>query len=733
MMGLVRSILKRGYRRARVPLVYQSDVTECGAASLAMMLGYFGRKTRLADCYAALGGGRDGVTARQLLEVARTFGLEGKGYAREPGLLHELTLPVIVHMGFNHFAVLEQWTPRRVRLADPGQGRRWMEMGAFSKRFTGVALAFEPGPAFQKSPRPGPSPWRAYAAALLKAPGVVGLLARVVAATLAAQALTLAFPLTLKLLVDGVLGRHRADLLGLAAQALLLLSLGRLVATYLRSVLLILLRERLDLLLTPALFRHILSLPYTFFQRRGRDSLVMQVQHSDALREALNVRTLAILLDSLTLVVSGLIVLVVSPVLGLVTLAALGLQAAWLAASYRLLDVLAQQERDAALEEFAYLLRTIGDMESVKVTGAEEPIFGHWRNLLHKRLNRTLAHGHKRALFELVDTSFGVLGPAILLLVGSREVLAGQLSLGTMLALILVAYSMFSPLGALIAGTRTLQQIAVNLYRLSDTLAAQPEQDGAAVRRAPTLSGLVELDDVSFRYNSTAPPALRKVSLRVEPGQKVAVVGPSGAGKSTLVKLLLCFYAPTEGRILYDGLALAELDLPSVRRQLGVVAQGAGIMNQTLRYNIELGQREVGMERVRAVARLAELDDDIMRLPQGYKTYAGENGSNLSGGQRQRLLLARAFLHRPPILLLDEATSALDALTERRIEANLKALGATRIVVTHRLDIVEDADEILVLDEGRVAERGRHAELMARQGLYSTMVSLHATAPGEVR
>ena len=213
----------------------------------------------------------------------------------------------------------------------------------------------------------------------------------------------------------------------------------------------------------------------------------------------------------------------------------------------------------------------------------------------------------------------------------------------------------------------------------------------------------------------------------------MAVVGPSGAGKSTLVKLLLCFYAPTEGRILYDGLALAELDLPSVRRQLGVVAQGAGIMNQTLRYNIELGQREVGMERVRAVARLAELDDDIMRLPQGYKTYAGENGSNLSGGQRQRLLLARAFLHRPPILLLDEATSALDALTERRIEANLKALGATRIVVTHRLDIVEDADEILVLDEGRVAERGRHAELMARQGLYSTMVSLHATAPGEVR
>lgn len=201
----------------------------------------------------------------------------------------------------------------------------------------------------------------------------------------------------------------------------------------------------------------------------------------------------------------------------------------------------------------------------------------------------------------------------------------------------------------------------------------------------------------------------------------MAVVGPSGAGKSTLLKLLLGFYPPTEGRILYDGLALAELDLPSVRRQLGVVAQGAGIMNETLRYNIEIGQKGVGMDKVRAAARLAEIDDDIMRLPQGYKTYAGENGANLSGGQRQRLLLARAFLHRPAILLLDEATSALDALTERRIEANLKALGSTRIVITHRLDTIEDADEILVLDEGRVAERGRHAELLARGRLYGAL------------
>ncbi len=689
-----------------------------------MMLGYFGRKTRLADCYAALGGGRDGVTARQLLEVARAFGLEGKGYARELDRLRELRLPAIVHLGFNHFAVLEQWTPRRVRLADPGQGRRWMEMGEFGKRYTGVALAFEPGPAFQTSPRRGPSPWRTYAASLFRAPGVVPLLAQVAAATLVAQLLALAFPLVLKLLVDGVLGARRPDLLGLAALAalaLLPLTLARLAGTYLRSVLLVLLRERLDLLLTPALFQHILSLPYTFFQRRGRDSLVMQVQQGDALREALNARTLTILLDSLTLLVSALIVFVVSPLLGLVTLALLGLQAAWLAASYRPLDVLAQQERDAALEEFVYLLRTVGDMESVKVTGAEEYIFGHWLNLLHKRLNLTLAHGHKRALSELIDTSVAPMGAAILLLLGSREILAGHLSPGTMLALVLVAYSLFDPLAALIASVRTPQQIAVHLYRLSDTLAAQPEQDRAAVRPAPPLSGRLELEDVSFRYNPTAPPALQGVSLRVEPGQKVAVVGPSGAGKSTLLKLLLGFYQPTEGRILYDGLALAELDLPSVRRQLGVVAQGAGIMNETLRYNIEIGQKGVGMDKVRAAARLAEIDDDIMRLPQGYKTYAGENGANLSGGQRQRLLLARAFLHRPAILLLDEATSALDALTERRIEANLKALGSTRIVITHRLDTIEDADGILVLDEGRVAERGRHAELLARGRLYGAL------------
>jgi ABC-type bacteriocin/lantibiotic exporter with double-glycine peptidase domain len=657
-----------------------------------------------------------------LLQVARGFGLEGKGYACDLAHLPSLKLPVIVHMVFNHFAVLEEYTPQRVLLADPGLGRHWLPMAEFSKQYTGVVLSFAPGPDFARRARAGPAAWRVYAGSLRRVPGVAGLLAQVLIATLLVQLLTLAGPLLLALLVDRVLPTRRADLLAIAALALLLLSLARLVATYLRAVLLVYLRERLDLLLMPALFRHILSLPYTFFQRQGRDALAWQVQQSSALREALNVQTLALLFDGLTLLLYGATIFAFSPLLGLIALTLLTGQLAALLLSYRPLIVLAHEERDARLAEAAYLLRVVRDMESVKVTGAEESFFAYWRNLLHKHLNVQLAHSQTRTLYELLTTGFASLGPVLLLLVGMQQVHTGRLTLGVTLALNLTAYLMFRPLADLIGHIRTLQGIVANVQRLNATLAAVPEQVGDAVRPAPVLTGRLALEQVSFRYNPTAPWVLRDVSLQVEPGQKVAIVGAGGAGKSTLIKLLLGFYAPTEGCIRYDGQALTDLDLPSVRRQLGVSLQGAGIMHQTLRYNIALGRNDVPMAQVRAAARLALIDDDIMRLPQGYKTFAGENGANVSGGQRQRLLLARAFLQRAPILLLDEATSALDSLTERQVEANLRQMGSTRIVVTHRLATVRDADQIIVMHDGEVAERGRHDDLMAAEGRYAAFV-----------
>jgi ABC-type bacteriocin/lantibiotic exporter with double-glycine peptidase domain len=244
---------------------------------------------------------------------------------------------------------------------------------------------------------------------------------------------------------------------------------------------------------------------------------------------------------------------------------------------------------------------------------------------------------------------------------------------------------------------------------------------------APPLHGSIEVVDVGFRYSPFAPLVLRKISLRVEPGQKVALVGRTGSGKTTLAMVLLGLFAPSMGEVRFDGMPLADLDLGSLRRQCGIVLQEPFIFNGSVRDNIAFNT-DAPLAQVEAAARAACLHDDVMRMPMGYETRVGERGTALSGGQRQRLALARTLLQQPSILLLDEATSHLDAVTEGSIDANLSRLRCTRIVIAHRLSTVRDADVIVVLDNGTIVEQGSHAELLERGGSYARLVLTQTSA-----
>jgi ATP-binding cassette, subfamily B, bacterial len=306
---------------------------------------------------------------------------------------------------------------------------------------------------------------------------------------------------------------------------------------------------------------------------------------------------------------------------------------------------------------------------------------------------------------------------------GALQVLHGNMTLGTMLALNAVSIGFLGPIGNLLSTALSLEMVGTYLSRVNDVLEALPEEDAARVRVAPRLEGKVEVENVSFRYGQHGRPVLDGVSLRIEPGQFVAIVGASGSGKTTLANLIVGLYRPASGRVLFDGNDLTELNLRSVRRQVGIVNQRLNLFGATIRENISLSDPSMSLEEVVQAAKLAHIHEDIEKMPLKYNTTLMEGGSSVSGGQKQRLALARALASRPAILLLDEATSALDAVTEGKVQASLAAQRCTRIVIAHRLSTVRSADVIVVMDSGRIVESGSHEDLLSRQGAYARLVA----------
>ena len=711
------SRLRRPFQRRHVPVFLQLNATECGAACLAMVLDYHGRPTRVADVRDYTGVGRDGLSAGAIVNAASHFGLRMKAFSLQPTDFPNVPLPAIVHWDFDHFVVVERWSPKTVTIVDPGTGRRKVDAQEFSNRFTGVVLACEPAEHFDRSvTRPVPQ-WRSYMRALLKqSPGVLG---QVLAASLVLQVLGLAVPLLTKIVVDQVLAADVTGLLPIIGLGLAIVVTSQLVTTYLRSSLLLSLQARVDQHLMLGFFRHLVSLPYRFFEQRTTGDLIMRLGSNSQVREILTSQTLSAVIDgSLIFVYLGFL-LVQAPAFGGIVLVIAAAQIALLLGSRRFVHELTQRDLVAQAGSQAYLVEAITGIATLKASGAEERTLNHWSGLFAEQISASVRRGHLSAVIGTFLTVMRVLAPLALLWVGAHQVLNGTMSLGTMLALQALAASVLTPLTSLVANGQQLQMVGAHLDRLADVLDAEPESvDGAEL----DITGRIDVDRVGFRYDEQAQPVLQDISLTIRPGQKIALVGRTGSGKSTLAKLLLGLYEPVGGEIRYDGMPMAELNRRALRRQLGVVLQEPVLFSGSIRQNIAFNDASLSMEQVVEAAQTAGIHNEIVALPMGYDTWLAEGGGGLSGGQRQRLALARALAHRPTVLLLDEATSNLDVSTEAHIEHNLRDAASTRIVIAHRLSTIRDADQILFLEDGMIVERGTHDDLMVLGGRYAAMV-----------
>ncbi len=715
----LRNLNRQSRRRRRIPALQQTMDTECGAVCLAMISAYHGKRVRRDEVRDLMSPGRDGTDAQSLIDTGLLLGLRGRGIRIDDlDKLRSLDRASVLHWRFNHFVVFDRLTPDGAVIIDPASGRRTVPRSELDQAFTGIALTFEPTEDFI----PGgerPTGVGRYVRHILAQPG---LLTRILVMSLLVQILALALPLCTGLLVDRVVPREDYHLLGVLGAGLTMIVGFNYLAGLVRAHLMLHLRTQLDARITLEFLEHLIDLPYAFFQRRSAGDLMMRLNSNTTIRETLTSTALTGLLDGSLAMLYLILLFMTQLQLGLLVLFLASLRIGlFLVSRHRYGDLMSEALQTQARSR-NYQVQMLAGIETLKSMGVERRAVTQWSNLFVDELNVTLARGRLSALVDTLLDNLGTASPLVILLFGGVQVLEGELTLGTMLAASALASGFLTPITSLVSTALQLQLMGSYVERIHDVMETPTEQ-GSDVVRARPLRGRIAVEEVSFRYSTHSPRVVRDVSVDIEPGSFVALVGSSGAGKSTLAKLLLGLYPPTAGKILFDGVDLKTLDLRSVRHQLGIVTQQPYLFGASVRANIALAAPGIGLPRIVQAAKLARIHDDVMAMPMAYDTRIADGGASLSGGQRQRLALARALARRPAILLLDEATSNLDAVTEREIQQELAKLRCTRIVIAHRLSTIMEADVILVMDRGRVIERGTHDQLMTISGAYRRLIA----------
>ncbi|WP_434631346.1 peptidase domain-containing ABC transporter [Chromobacterium sp. CV08] len=704
--------------RRRLPLLLQTEAAECGLASLAMVAGYWGHHIDLANMRRRFSVSLKGSTLKSLIAMAQGLGLASRPLKLDLQHLPQLKLPCVLHWDMNHFVVLRQVAARHIIIHDPAIGERRLTMDEASKHFTGVALELSPDASFQQAKEK-------LEFSLLSLMGrVEGLgngLGQLLLLGIALQVCALAAPFYLQWVVDEALVAADRNLITVLGIGFLLLVLLQTLIGAVRSWATTALATSLNFQWLGNAFAHLMRLPLPWFEKRHLGDIVSRFGSIQTMQKSLTTQFVEGVIDGLLVIATLAVMLLYSPSLAAVSLVAVALYAMLRWSVFRSLREATAEQIIHASRQNTHFIESARGAQSVRLFGRQEERRIGWMNALAEQFNADLRIARLNLSFQTANTLLFGAERVIVVWLAALAVMDNRFSVGMLFAFLSYKDQFSQRIAALIDKLFELRMLRLHGERVADIVLTAPEPELSDVEIDPAhIQPAIEVRHLSFRYSDGEPYVLKDLNLAIPAGQCLAVTGTSGCGKTTLLKLILGLMEPTEGEILVGGVPLRQLGLSNYRRLLGTVMQDDHLFSGSISDNICFFDPQPDSARVQECAKLAAIHDEIMAMPMNYNTLVGDIGSGLSGGQKQRVLLARALYKQPRLLVLDEATSHLDVWNEKLVNAAVRDIEMTRILVAHRPETIAMAERVVVLEQGRIVQDQAGIGVNERQESWMT-------------
>ena len=713
--------MKKNNTRVKTPTIYQMEATECGAASLTMVFGYYGKFLPLEQMRIETGVSRDGCNAKNILRAARKFGMEAKGYKKSLEGLLEMEAPCIIHWNFNHFVVWEGVQGKYAYINDPAMGRRKLTMEELDDCYTGVVLAFQPTESFEKSKKK--KTLMSFIKKRLK--GQTGTITALFTIGLLMVFPGMVIPVFSQFFIDEIISAGHDDWMSVFLAVMAFTVLFKQGLTYYRGMLLQRFQNKMALTSAHEFLSHMFRLPMSFFDQRYSGDLAQRVDNNNNVSTFLAGELAETVLNIFVAAFYLILLLVYSPLLTLIGIFNVVFNMVVVKLSSNSISSMTMKFQQDQGKLVGSLFAGLNITATLKASGAESGYVSRIQGNYAKTTLLEQKIGKRQEILNAIPTAANEITSVLVLMLGGLLVIKGNLTAGMLVAYTSLLDSFTDPVNKLVQFVQKIQTLKADMSRVEDIMKYEEDGKFKETKKVPMtmkLEGVVDLEDISFGYSILENPLVEGFNFHLNSGSSIAFVGASGCGKSTVSKIVSGLYLPWGGEVRMDGVPVANIPKEILSSSISTVSQEITLFSGTIKDNLTMWNKSVMDVDIVKAAKDACIHDVITSKPGAYDFKLAEGGSNLSGGQRQRLEIARALVTNPSILIMDEATSALDPVVEKEIIDNIKRRGCTCVIVAHRLSAIRDCDEIIVMDRGKIVQRGNHEELAKVDGHYQRLI-----------